>query len=89
MRVGSGRGTDWVGVAATAVVVQTRRSRWSLEMGPKFAAGCVGLCDAGMAAGSDCGSGSVDGGGGGAVAVAAAGGAAASAGAAAGAGVVS
>lgn len=87
MRVGSGRGTGWVGVAATAVVVQTRRSRWSLEMGPKFAAGWVGLCDAGMAAGSDCGSGSVVGGGGGAVA--AAGGAAASAGAAAGAGVVS
>lgn len=82
--------TGWAGAAGTAVAVQRWRSRQSLETGQRSAAGWAGSCDAGMAAGSECGGGSV-GDGAAAVAadvaaVAAAGGAAASVGAAAGVG---
>lgn len=66
----------------TAADDQRRRSRQILEKGPKLAAGWVGSCDAGRAAGSGRGSGG-DGDGDG---VAAVGGAAASAEAAAGVG---
>lgn len=80
--------TGWAGAAETAGAVQRWRSRQSLEMGRRSAAGWEGSCDAGMTAGSGCESGSV-GDGAAAVAadvaaVAAAGGAAASVGAAAG-----
>lgn len=77
MKGGSGPGTGWTDVVATAADGQRRRSRQILERGQKFAAGWVGSCDAGRAAGSGCGSGG-DG-----VAAAAVDGAAASAGAAA------
>lgn len=77
---GCGPGTGWADVAATAADDQRRRSRQILERGQKLAAGWVGSCDAGRAAGSGRGSGG-DG-----VAAAAVGGDAASAEAAAGVG---
>lgn len=85
MREGCEPVTGWAGAAGTGVAVQRRRSRQNLETGPKSAAaaGWVGSCDAGMADGSGCVSGSV---GGGVAVVVAAAGAGASVGAAAGAG---
>lgn len=84
MKGGCGPGTGWADVAATAADGRKWRSRQILERGQRFAAGWVGSCDAGRAAGSGCGFG----GDGVAAAadVAAVDGAAASAGAAAGVG---
>ena len=86
MREGCEPATDWVGGAGTAEDARRWRSTWNLETGQRSAAGQVGSCDAGKAAGSGHGSGSV---GDGVVAAAAvvvvAGGAAASVGAVAGA----
>lgn len=79
MKGGCGLETGWADVAATGADGQRWRSRQILERGQKFAAGWVGSCDAGKAAGSGCGSG----GDGAAAAAAAVDGAAGSAGAAA------
>lgn len=57
MKGGCGPGTGWADVVATAADGQRWRSRRILERGQKFAAGWVGSCDAGRAAGSGCGSG--------------------------------
>lgn len=79
--------TGWADAAGTAAAAQRWRSMQILERGQRSAAGWAGSCDAGKAAGSECGSGSVgDGDAAADVAAAVDGAAAASVGAAAGVG---
>lgn len=80
--------TGWADVAGTVAAAQRWRSMQILERGQRSAAGWAGSCDAGKAADSECGSGSVGDGVAAAADVAAAvdGAAAASVGAAAGVG---